>query len=147
MTAEKIHAGIAVAMKQFADAEGRQTAPHSGASIGFEELRLCGNRRLNGKIEGTPRYMAPECFQGWPADRRTDIFSLGVVLEEMAAGRSMPESFHALIARATARERAQRFPSMEDLASALHRIEEAPEAPSIERAHALISRYAQIGSK
>jgi serine/threonine protein kinase/Tol biopolymer transport system component len=40
-----------------------------------------------GTIRGTILYMAPETIQGQPADVRSDIFSFGCVLYEMASGR------------------------------------------------------------
>lgn len=103
--------------------DGRLKITDFGLARSFDERTVT----LNGKISGTPKYMAPECFEGWPADCRTDIFSLGVVLEEMAGGRAIPQALWSIVSQATARERAKRFQNMQDLVSALRSVDKTPE--------------------
>ena len=57
--------------------------------VDFGLAKLSGRTMLTkeGSTLGTPAYMSPEQARGEPADQRTDIWSLGVLLYEMICGK------------------------------------------------------------
>jgi len=119
----------------------KQKAP----SVGNEDATIALSEP--GMVLGTVGYMSPEQVRAEPVDARSDIFSLGCIFYEMAAGKrafesssgvetlhailnaeppeldadppTMPPTVAAIIRRCLEKRREQRFQSAADLAFAL----------------------------
>jgi eukaryotic-like serine/threonine-protein kinase len=60
---------------------------HPSDSLAFLAQRTpLVEQRGDGVLWGTPRYLAPELWRDQPATRRSDIYSLGVLLHELCTG-------------------------------------------------------------
>jgi len=66
--------------------------------FGLAKVQEGGDKEATmlGTVIGTPKYISPEQGMGNPADIRSDIYSLGIVMYEMATGRIPFESETAM---------------------------------------------------
>jgi serine/threonine-protein kinase len=59
------------------------------ADFGIAKLRRATVKTESGMVKGKFAYMSPEQARGLPLDRRSDVFSLGVVLHEALTGQRL----------------------------------------------------------
>jgi len=94
-------------------------------------------------VAGTAAYMSPSQLNGNPADARSDIFALGLVLNEMATGTRLfeesklravvPAALAAVIGQCLRQDSSKRVQRMEDVRDELERLRAEASRPRTNR--------------
>jgi serine/threonine protein kinase len=76
-----------------------------------------------GTVVGTPRYMSPEQARGDPADVRSDLYSFGLVLREMAICTRPSPEMSRIVSRCLEHAPEKRYTRAAEIAKALRQLQ------------------------
>jgi serine/threonine protein kinase len=141
-----------VTVLDFGLAKLHESSPAAGCVTALPTVDMTGE----GRIVGTVSYMSPEQAEGKPIDHRSDLFSLGVILYELATGRrpftgetsvsiissilkdtphsitdlkaTLPRELGRIVRRALTKDRERRYQTAKDLRNELEDLKQEIES-------------------